>query len=72
MGCNYHNGINIGYYVNTSKSWLILKDPERLNEAETIFADTAIKVTIEGKRHLGEALGNDNFRRDYATEKVTK
>ena len=66
------NGINIGYYVNASKSWLILKDPERMNEAKTIFADTAIKVTIEGKRHLGAALGNDNFRREYATEKVTK
>ena len=66
------NGINIGYYVNASKSWLILKDSERFNEAKTIFADTTIKVTVEGKRHLGAALGNDNFRRENATEKVTK
>ena len=43
-----------------------------MNEGKAIFADTAIKVTIEGNRHLGAALAHDNFRREYAMEKVTK
>ena len=66
------NGINIGYYINESKSWLILKDPTKLMETKRLFADTNIKITSEGKRHLGAAIGNNNFRKEYATEKVSK
>ena len=35
-----------------------------------MFKDTAIKFTSEGKRHLGAAIGSDNFREIYAREKV--
>ena len=35
-----------------------------------IFADTDIKITSEGQRHLGAALGSDNFRKTYTEEKV--
>ena len=66
------NGINIGYYINESKSWLILKDPTKLMETKRLFADTNIKITSEGKRHLGAAIANNNFRKEYATEKVSK
>ena len=62
--------MDIGYYVNESKSWLILKDPNRLNEAKQLFRDTTLKFTTEGKRHLGAALGSDNFRKECATDKV--
>ena len=58
--------------VNESKSWLILKNPEKLNEAKVLFGNTAIKFTTEGKRHLGAALGNDTFRSEYANMKVKK
>ena len=37
-----------------------------------MFQGTNIKVTTEGKRHLGAALGADDFRKKYATEKVAK
>ena len=45
-------GAKIGYNVNEAKSWLIIKNPEILQEAKTLFHDTAIKFTVEGKRHL--------------------
>ena len=54
-------GAKIGYNVNEAKSWLIIKNPEMLQEAKTLFHDTAIKFTVEGKRHLGASLGSNSF-----------
>ena len=63
-------GSKYGYFVNESKSWLILKDPGLLQFAKELFAGTGIKITTEGKRHLGAAIGSDNFRIAYSTEKI--
>ena len=63
-------GPGIGYYVNEPKSWLILKDSSKLEEAESLFRDTSIRITASGKRHLGAAIGSTDFRHEYATEKV--
>ena len=41
-----------------------------LQEAKTLFHDTAIKFTVEGKRHLGASLGSNSFRVQYVSEKV--
>ena len=64
------NGSKISYYVNESKSWLILKNPEKFNEAKVLLGNTGIKFKTEGKRHIGAALGNDTFRSEYANRKV--
>ena len=63
-------GKKYGYFVNESKSWLILKDNNQLEDAKLIFQDTAIKFTTEGKRHLGAAIGSEEFREQYVKEKV--
>ena len=39
-------------------------------EAERIFAETGVRITCEGKRHLGAALGTRDFVVDYVREKV--
>ena len=52
------------------KSWLILKDSSKLEECKQLFAASPINITIEGKRHLGAAIGSDNFRNEYIDEKV--
>ena len=57
-------------YVKPSKSWLILKTPDLLQHAENIFKDYPIKKTTTGKRHLGAALGTDEFKTSYIDEKV--
>ena len=64
-------GKKLGYFVNESKSWLILKDPKQLESANQIFRDSNINFTTEGKRHLGAALGSTDFRTMYVNEKVT-
>ena len=59
-----------GYHVKPSKSWLIVKDESKLSEAETIFRDSPLKITTAGKRHLGAALGTNDYKTSYMTEKV--
>ena len=63
-------GKKYGYVVKPSKSWLILKHPESLQAAETLFADTSIQITTEGKRHLGAAIGTTEFKDSYIKGKV--
>ena len=63
-------GQKLGYYVNESKSWLIIKDRTKLETAKQIFGDSNIKFTCEGKRHLGAATGTNEFRIQYVSEKV--
>ena len=63
-------GQKIGYYVNESKSWLILKDSSQLEIAKQFFQNSNIKFTCEGKRHLGAALGTEEFKITYVNEKV--
>lgn len=49
-------GPKYGYYVNSGKSWLIVKE-KHLARAERTCTGTGIRITCEGKRHLGAALG---------------
>ena len=53
-----------------SKSWLILKYENELENSKLLFSNTAIKITTNGKRHLGAALGTKTFKDEYVQEKV--
>ena len=64
-------GKKFGYYVNKSKSWLLVKNPNNLDHAQNIFKDTGIKITCEGKRHLGAVIGNEHFKYAHVREKIT-
>ena len=57
-------GPHFEYYINAPKSWIIVK-PHLQEEAEQVFMGTGIKITTEGKRHLGAALGNERYREEY-------
>ena len=49
-------GNKYGYFVNKSKSWLIVKNADIEKEAESIFGNN-VRITSEGKRHLGAVIG---------------
>ena len=49
-------GPSYGYYANGSKTWLVTKEEFKL-EAEEVFADTSVQITVEGRPHLGAPLG---------------
>ena len=56
--------------MNESKSWIIIKNHVDLEEVKSLFADSSIHYTKEGKRHLRASIGSLDFRNEYATEKV--
>ena len=62
-------GSTFGYYPNGSKTHLIVK-PEHEETARQLFTDTDVNISIEGKRHLGAALGSRTFTEEYVTNKV--
>ena len=46
-------GPNLGYYPNAKKCWLITK-PEKVEDAQVIFEGTAINISTQGQKHLGQ------------------
>ena len=65
-----NEGDRFGYYVNDKKSWLIVKNETHLETANNLFTNTKISIATEGKRHLGSAIGSNEFRVKYVIEKV--
>ena len=64
-------GPTFGYYPNSVKTYLVVKE-EHEHKAKALFADTNVHVTINGKCHLGAALGAKSFTEEYVSSKVTK
>ena len=62
-------GPGIGYHPNARKSVLIVK-PEHDDRAVETFAGTDIVVTKDGQKHLGAAIGTDEFKKKFVNEKV--
>ena len=66
-------GVKFGYFVKPTKSWLILKDSSKFDECKELFNESSpINITIEGKRHLGAAIGSSDFKNEYIDDKVEK
>ena len=64
-------GPTFGYYPNSAKTYLIVKE-EFETKAKALFADTDVNITINGKRHLGAALGANTFTEEYVSSKVVE
>ena len=65
-------GPTYGYHPKPSKTYLILKHPNNLTKAETIFNEEGINITYEGERHIGVVLGTEEFKVKYVRDKVDK
>ena len=59
----------IGYYVNPTKTWLIVKDHELL-KAFWKFAGTGIKITSGGRRHLIGVISTNENKNKFIDEKT--
>ena len=64
-------GPEFGYHPNASKTHLVVK-PELVNEAKRIFENTNVQISTDGQRHLGAAIGTQEFIEVYAAQKVGK
>ena len=58
------NGPGYGYHPKASKSWLIVKEAAA-EEAKRLFSGTGVQITREGKRLLGAAIGNNDFKEKF-------
>ena len=58
-----------GYNPEASKCWLIVK-PQLVKEAEKLFENTKINITVNGKRHLGAVIGSQEYRDEYVINKT--
>ena len=55
--------------ANAAKTWLVVKE-EFNSQAEAAFADTEVKITCEGRPHLGVPLGTPEYISKYVSQKV--
>ena len=62
-------GPGYGYYVNASKSWLVVKEDYH-DTACTLFAGTSLCITTEGRPYLGAPLGSPEFKSTFLQERV--
>ena len=65
-------GPSYGYFPKAVKSVLIVKTPDLMPKAKSLFADVEIEITCKGQRHLGAAIGTDEFKKQYVKSKVDK
>ena len=52
-----HVGSNYGYYPKAAKMHLIIKKPELQQKTEELFSAAGVKITSEGKCHIGAVIG---------------
>ncbi len=66
-------GTKYGYFVNGSKSWLIVKSEELTKEAKKVFVGE-VNVTTEGHiaSYLGVVFGSKDYKYQYCGDKVLK
>ena len=62
-------GPSFGYYINASKTWLIIKKEFRA-EVDLLFGDMEVRITREGRPHLGAPLGSPYYVSQYVSENV--
>ena len=65
-------GPAFGYFPNSTKTVLILKDKAMYEKADELFGTSGIKISLEGDRHLGAVVGTKDFRERFVKNKVDK
>ena len=65
------SGPKYGYYPLASKTILIVK-AEHLRKAQDIFGECGVKITTDGERHMGAAIGSMEYKEEYVKRKVEK
>ena len=63
------SGPGFGYFPNASKTWLVTK--EGLHDVVvSIFANTGVNVTLDGRPYLGAAIGSQEYVAGQVESKV--
>ncbi len=62
-------GPKFGYFPNSQKTCLVTKE-KNLSTATTLFANTGVQITSEGRPYLGAAIGTEEFVTSHVQNKV--
>ena len=62
-------GPSFGYFVNTSKAWLVCKE-DCHSEATTLFSSAGVNVSTAGRPYPGAAIGSTTCIQEFAHDKV--
>ena len=62
-------GSKYGYFPKSTKSYLIVKR-SCLKDAKTIFTDTNMNISANGRKHLGAVVGRDTYNVQYVENLV--
>ena len=41
-------------------------------KAQEVFANSRVKITTSGERHMGAVIGSEEYKIEYVTQKVNK
>ena len=61
-------GPPFGYFPNAKRTWLVMKP--QLELANSLFADTCVQVTADGRSYLSAAVGSISYIRSYVSNEV--
>ena len=64
-------GPSFGYFPNASKTWLVTKEGLQ-DTADSIFSNTGVNVTVNGRPYLGAALGSQEYVTGQVESKVNE
>ena len=53
-------GLDFGYISNNRKCWIVAK-PAKEESVREVLKDTSIKLTIQGQKNLGAAVGSSGI-----------
>jgi len=60
-------GPHFGYFPNASKSETWLVKNQYLQHAQSLFANTFVNITTDGRPQLGAAIGSNTFVAQYVS-----
>ena len=57
------------YFPNSKKTWLVVK-PQFLEQARSLFADSLVNVTADGRPYLGAAVGSLSYVKHWVIGRI--
>ena len=71
IGTKRSIGPKFGYFPKAKKSFLLVKQQYHSN-AQKIFKDSNVKITVTSQRHLGAVIGSIDYKNKFVNEKIAK
>ena len=65
-------GPKYGYFPKPIKTVLLVKDRSLEKPAKDLFKNSGVQIRFDGHKHLGAAIGTEEFNDNYIKNKIEK